>query len=79
MSDETKAWQWVTDRTNEGFGTVEFGTTENGDIGVWWAGANGGMDAMGVGDTALDAVLAAIASAPSNSRLEPSSDGRDGK
>lgn len=35
---EARLLQWLDDRVNEGRGAIEFGLTENGNIGVFRAG-----------------------------------------
>lgn len=55
------AWQWITDRVNDGRGPVQFCYTDNGSIGVFVDTGRGAEEtSLGVGDTALEAVQAAI-------------------
>lgn len=49
---------WIDRKVSQGRGAVQFGYTENGDIGVWIGEVKG--DCLGCGDTAAEAVATAI-------------------
>lgn len=53
--------EWLDERIREGRGSVEFGTTEMGDVGLWRR--QGVAKMLGSGDTAEEAILSAMAAA----------------
>ncbi len=58
METDAAILAWIDRKVGQGRGAVQFGYTENGDVGVWIGEMAG--DCLGCGDNAAEAVSTAI-------------------